>query len=218
MARKAGPLPSDRRGEILQAALHLFAERGFDGTSVRDIARAVGLNEGTLYHYFPGKEAIFAAILAERGYGAAQVDLDLGPGPRSLAEMLGQVGRHFLQALRENAPLTAVLLRESIRHPPALSEPGKGLQALIESRARRLARLFAQGAPPASRPVTPDFAAGQFFGSLATFWIAETFIAGHTVSVDEAEAHLRQLVAATLAALGEGPNAMRNNDNEEETP
>jgi len=55
--------PSHRRQEILDAALDLFADRGFQGTSVRDIARAVGVNEATLYHYFPSKAAILDAIL-----------------------------------------------------------------------------------------------------------------------------------------------------------
>lgn len=218
MGRRAGPISSDRRGDILEAALCLFAGRGFDGTSVRDIARAVGLNEGTLYHYFPGKDAIFAAIVAERGYDAEQVERDLGPGPRPLVEILAQVGRRFLEVMRDNAPLTAVLLREAVCFPPARSEPGAVLQRLLDGRARRLGRLLAQGAPTQGA-ATPDFAARQFFASLVTFWIGETFIAGRTVSASEVDGHLRELIAATLAVLGERPDAMRNNDNNaEETP
>ena len=53
------------RREILDAALELFAENGFYGTSLRDIARAVGVRESALYHHFASKEALFAAVASE---------------------------------------------------------------------------------------------------------------------------------------------------------
>src|SRR5215469_6267188 len=57
----------DTKGELLQAALELFAARGFEGTSVRDIARAVGLSESVLYAHFDSKRAIFDAVFAQLG-------------------------------------------------------------------------------------------------------------------------------------------------------
>lgn len=47
-----------RKSEILSAAAELFAARGIDATSVREIGDKVGLNPGALYHYFPSKNAI----------------------------------------------------------------------------------------------------------------------------------------------------------------
>jgi AcrR family transcriptional regulator len=57
----------DTKGALLQAALELFAARGFEGTSVRDIARAVGLSESVLYAHFDSKRAIFDAVFAQLG-------------------------------------------------------------------------------------------------------------------------------------------------------
>ena len=51
------------RQAILDAALDLFAEKGFFGTSLRDIAAAVGVRESALYNYFPSKEALFEALI-----------------------------------------------------------------------------------------------------------------------------------------------------------
>ncbi|WP_235870708.1 TetR/AcrR family transcriptional regulator [Rhodococcus xishaensis] len=54
---------SDRRDRILEAARHVFAERGCDATTTRDIANAVGLTQGSLYHHFDSRDAILVAIL-----------------------------------------------------------------------------------------------------------------------------------------------------------
>jgi AcrR family transcriptional regulator len=64
MARPINADGQRTRQAILDAALGLFAERGYFGTSLRDVARAVGVRESALYNYFPGKEALFEAILA----------------------------------------------------------------------------------------------------------------------------------------------------------
>ena len=57
------PITRDR---ILDTAEALFAERGFAGTAMRDIASAIGLTAASLYNHFSGKEALYAAVL-ERG-------------------------------------------------------------------------------------------------------------------------------------------------------
>ena len=54
-----------RRAHVLDAARRVFAERGVEGASIREIARAAGYTAGALYSYFDSKEAIYAALLAE---------------------------------------------------------------------------------------------------------------------------------------------------------
>src|ERR1700676_5171527 len=51
------------RQAILDAALMVFAEKGYFGTSLRDIAAAVGVRESALYNYFTNKEALFEALI-----------------------------------------------------------------------------------------------------------------------------------------------------------
>jgi AcrR family transcriptional regulator len=53
------------RQRILDAARDLFARQGFDGASTRDVARAAGIAAGTLFNYFPTKEAIAMTLVAE---------------------------------------------------------------------------------------------------------------------------------------------------------
>jgi AcrR family transcriptional regulator len=66
-AQRPGRSGTDERStpdRILDAAEALFAERGFNGTSVRDIASSVGLNPASLYNHFANKEALYEAVLA----------------------------------------------------------------------------------------------------------------------------------------------------------
>ena len=56
-------LEPGRKGEILGAAAEVFTERGYDAGSMRDIAARVGVSEPALYRHFPGKEALFLALM-----------------------------------------------------------------------------------------------------------------------------------------------------------
>ncbi|WP_332772273.1 TetR/AcrR family transcriptional regulator [Phenylobacterium sp.] len=71
-------LVKDTRARILEAALELFAEHGYAGTSVRRLARAVGLRESSLYNHFAGKEAIYHALIDAHG-PASSADRLRGP-------------------------------------------------------------------------------------------------------------------------------------------
>ncbi|MFC9996604.1 TetR/AcrR family transcriptional regulator [Nocardia sp. NPDC127526] len=57
----------DTKAALMSAALRLFARNGYAGTSIRSIAREVGLSESVLYAHFAGKQAIFDAVLSALG-------------------------------------------------------------------------------------------------------------------------------------------------------
>jgi len=57
------PLNGGRRGRILRAAAGLFRQRGFDRTTMREIAEVVGLTKGSLYHHVRGKQALLYEII-----------------------------------------------------------------------------------------------------------------------------------------------------------
>jgi AcrR family transcriptional regulator len=59
------PQESDGRNRILKSASVLFAERGFRGVSISDVADAAGLVKSSIYHHFENKEALYLAVLAE---------------------------------------------------------------------------------------------------------------------------------------------------------
>src|SRR6478736_7357909 len=72
-ALAAAPL-SSRRGEICRTAAQIFRDRGFDATSMSDLARSLGMTKAGLYHYFESKEALLFEILS---YGLDRVRDDV---------------------------------------------------------------------------------------------------------------------------------------------
>lgn len=64
VAKKRPAPPDDRRQVVINEAARLFGTKGYEGTSMRDIAAAVNILPGSLYHHFPSKEDLFVAVYA----------------------------------------------------------------------------------------------------------------------------------------------------------
>lgn len=76
---------AERRLEILDATMAVFAESGFHGGTIRDIAERVGMSQAGLLHHFSSKQALLEAVLAHRDETALKL---LGPQTPSGADML----------------------------------------------------------------------------------------------------------------------------------
>jgi AcrR family transcriptional regulator len=107
----------ERREQILDAALRVFAEKGFAGASIRDIAKEVGVTEGLLYHYFESKEQLLNTCWKERTWRAHLERILTDGANQPLADVLGELIRDFLQTLRENAEMVRVCATEMQRNP-----------------------------------------------------------------------------------------------------
>ncbi len=130
MARPKNADGQRTRQAILDAALDLFAEKGFFGTSLRDVATAVGVRESALYNYFPGKDALFDALLSAqqdsqgRAARAARRRSDRRrPGGAAAA------GHRHAQQLRRTARTEAVPHPDVGRHPSRQERPAQPLRA-----------------------------------------------------------------------------------------
>jgi len=85
----------DRPGELLEAALDLFVEKGFAATRVEEVAARAGVSKGTLFLYFPSKEDLFKAVVRENvvhpvAQGAAEVAQFAGNSGQLLEWMMLQ--------------------------------------------------------------------------------------------------------------------------------
>lgn len=130
----------DTKETLRQAALALFAAKGYEGTSVRDIARAVGLSESVLYAHYDGKRAIFDAVLARLGpLSAIQVLDDLGdPDADPPAFLRSLVARLMAEWSAPPArELISLMSHDDMIHEPAL-------RSAIAASVGSLADLFAR--------------------------------------------------------------------------
>ena len=135
--------PQDRRGVILASAAELFARKGIGATTVREIADAVGMLSGSLYHHFESKDAIVAEILT--GYLRAIRDryaavLASGKGP---AESLHDLVLTSLQVASEQPGATAIYQNEL--HYLREQERFTGVLAAAASVQRTWLRVIERG-------------------------------------------------------------------------
>jgi AcrR family transcriptional regulator len=117
MARRNGSViaapPRERAEEVYTAALRLFREKGYHATSMQDIAAAVGLYKGSLYHYIGGKEELLVQVF-ERAMGGLLADIERVAADPTLSpteQMRRVIGLH-ISAVADNLDALTVYLHE----------------------------------------------------------------------------------------------------------
>lgn len=192
-----------RRDQLIDAATRLFSERGFEGATTREIARAAGMNEALIFRHFPHKEELYAAILEEKAREAgtegwvaelrafAETGDDLGVLRRLMALIMrhGRQDPQFLRLMLHAALDHREMMREfRTRHLAPLYEE---LLRFVE--AGQLARRFRSENPHALTRVllaVPSYHA-ILDGLLGGDTLGE---AGHEAS----EIYARMLLAALV--------------------
>jgi AcrR family transcriptional regulator len=157
----AAPIPDARAREILERVKAVFAQKGFDGASMQDLARAAGMSAGNFYRYFPSKDAIVESLVQRdlSEVGTIFTHIMAAPDPRTA----------FLSALRMeltnkgdcDGPLWAEIEAASIRKP----EIGAISRRMEDEVERYLLRVFALLAG------VPDHVATARFATHARFLV-----------------------------------------------
>jgi AcrR family transcriptional regulator len=101
---------NDTRDRILVEAASLFSARGFNGTSMSDLAAAVGITKSSLYHHFPSKQALLSEIIELTVNRVTPLvrevaDLDLPAGER----LRRAVRLHTVEAIRDQAAIACFI-------------------------------------------------------------------------------------------------------------
>ncbi|MBP0020449.1 MAG: TetR/AcrR family transcriptional regulator [Cyanobacteria bacterium SBLK] len=104
------------RTRILQAAQRLFARKGYDGTTTRDLASAANVAEGTLFRHFANKKAILVEV-ATRGWVEILTDLLTELSEMGSYKAVAQVMRRRMTRMRESHDLMRVCFMEAQFHP-----------------------------------------------------------------------------------------------------
>lgn len=191
-----------RRQQLIQMALLLFSEKGYRGTSVRDIARAAGVNEALLYHYFSSKADLFREVLDQyapmRAFGApSRMAASPQSGQRLFAEALRAYGREFVARIRENRAFVVTMLTEAPDDPELSAILGEFLHATSDEIIRFLAEYREAGQINAQIPI--EAAARILQGSLMFHFLTETLHAPAERPDDETA--LGDIVSVLLTGL-----------------
>jgi AcrR family transcriptional regulator len=104
------------RTRILQAAQRLFAAKGFEGTTTRDLAQTAGVAEGTLFRHFANKKAILVEV-ATSGWVDLLTDLLTELSEMGSYKAIDQVMRRRMWNLQKNADIMRVCFMEVQFHP-----------------------------------------------------------------------------------------------------
>jgi AcrR family transcriptional regulator len=144
---------------VLRRAVEVFNRQGYDGTSMGDLARELGVGKSALYHHVPGKEALLSQALDEALDGLAAV-LDR-PAGATAYDRLRTAVRDSVRVLVEHLPAVTLLLRVRGNSPVELAALRRRRE--IDDRlAELVSAAAAEGSLRADLP--PDLVSRLLFG------------------------------------------------------
>ena len=189
-----------RREQILGTALKLFAERGFDATSTRQIAKEAGIAEGLIFHYFPTKASLLAAILEDRLEGRRAFRARLRPllddaGSKPAPEVLHAVAYGWLATLRRDEEIVVVLFTAAQTNP----EVWRAWQELIREGTELLTGYLAArvDAGELRKDLPLEAAATMFVSSLMIFFLTRRHLPEPEWR-EQGEIYARELISVWL--------------------
>lgn len=169
MARRVGRRPGrqDTRGGIVAAAREVFAERGYDGASIRQIAANAGVDPALVHHYFGTKEQLFLAVVQPPVNPADLVPRIVAGDPAKLGERLVTT---FISMFE--SPVTAPAFEALLRGAFANRLSGKLIREFFAVQIlRRVVRELDAVVDAAELPLRANLAASQLLGLAATRYI-----------------------------------------------
>jgi AcrR family transcriptional regulator len=193
MASKAPPV--DKRRNILDAAIRVFARQGFHSTRVSDIADEAGVAYGLVYHYFDSKDEVLNELFTERwSLLLAAID-EADRSAESPRTKLAAVAAFIVDSYRHEPELMKVIIVEVTR---AANSFGRTHLPEIRRAYDSIAKIVAEGQQLGAfrRDIDPAFASMSFYGAieqLLSGWIFEVIPAS---AADFEQA--KELVVATI--------------------
>ena len=150
--KKATRIQKKNRKAILQAALEVFSQRGFRGSTVDRIAERAGLSKPNLLYYYPSKEAIYVAVLEDTLEFWLEPLAALDPEGDPIAE-IGRYVSAKLEMSRTRPEASRLFANEILHGAPAIGDFLTGpLKRLVDEKATVVSKWIAEGRLRAIEP------------------------------------------------------------------
>lgn len=163
----------NQRERILDEAFRLIAEHGSASVSMRQLARSCNLQVAAIYHYFDSKDALLAAVIDERRYGARLAEVPPVDRDWSIEHRLRAVAETVWNGALEEEAVWRLLLGEGLRGEPAALPVGRDL--LVAFRAGLTAWIAEVVPEVGPSDAVADLVIGQMFtGFIRTFFEPDT--------------------------------------------
>ncbi|PVV82861.1 TetR/AcrR family transcriptional regulator [Dehalogenimonas alkenigignens] len=107
----------ERRQQLIDTALQVFARKGFDKTSVRELAAAAGVAQGLMYHYFKSKDKLLEAVVERHSFMPQLKTLLSTLHDEPAPKVLKVVGKQFFELLGQKESLMNIFFHETQSHP-----------------------------------------------------------------------------------------------------
>lgn len=183
---------SDTRDRLLEAALGLISQKGYLGTTTREIARTAGVTELTLFRHFGSKERLFEELLERRSFLPTLRGLLPNLEPLSYEEALRTIATEFLTSLKELKPMVKIMLSEMNLYPVKIR---RVYNQFIDETRRVLAGYFAScHRKGILRGFSPEIGAQAFLGLLFSYFRSEEIVKGVRISKKKMERDVQQFV------------------------
>jgi TetR/AcrR family fatty acid metabolism transcriptional regulator len=188
-----GSVTAEKRRLLLDAAVRVFARKGFHAARVGDIAEEAGVAHGLLYHYFSSKDEVLATIFRETWTDLLDAVNDVEQSEADAREQLRQVAVILLRSWRRNPDLVRVLVREVTRSSEVERRIGE-----IDAAFEALERIVRKGQSNGELREDLDarLAAVVFYGALEE--ILTGWVLGQIPDDDEDIARAEQTVVEIL--------------------
>lgn len=187
----------DKRRQLLDAAVRVFARKGFHASRVGDIAEEAGVAHGLLYHYFKSKDNVLEAVFHEN-WNMLQLRIaSVEETDEPAADQLRHVAAIVLRTWLHLPDVVTVVIREFGRSPELAERIGELAQP-IEVIQRVIARGIERG--EFRSDIDPQFAATVVYGSideLLTGWVLGRLPSGE----DDVAAAEKTLLEVSLLGL-----------------
>lgn len=111
-----------RKEEIVAEATKLFAERGYEGASMGDLAERVGLRKASLFHHFPSKDVLYTTVLTQLMEGVKVAIMTAAVAEGSYADRLDALTDALVDVLGSQPYAARLLVREAMDWGPVMKE------------------------------------------------------------------------------------------------